>query len=151
MTLAVCIGIMGVVFLGDLLVKNYIERTGVEGESRELLGGNFLLRKHHNRGMMLNLGQRKRKAVAGISLMIVVIALALFVTTLGQRGNMLLRVGFSLLLGGAFSNTYDRLCRKYVVDYLSFGVQWRWFRKIVFNLSDFCIIVGAIMITLGAI
>lgn len=150
MTLAVCLGIMGVIFLGDLLVKNYIERTGVEGRIRELLGGKILLKKYHNRGMMLNLGQRKRQVVAGISLMIVVIALPLFVITLGQRGNPLLRVGFSLLLGGAFSNTYDRLCRKYVVDYLSFGVRWKWFRKIVFNLSDFCIIIGAIMITLGA-
>lgn len=150
MTLAVCLGIMGVIFLGDLLVKNYIERTGVEGRIRELLGGKILLKKYHNRGMMLNLGQRKRQVVAGISLMIVVIALPLFVITLGQRGNPLLRVGFSLLLGGAFSNTYDRLCRKYVVDYLSFGVRWKWFRKIVFNMSDFCIIIGAIMITLGA-
>ncbi|MCH5343337.1 MAG: signal peptidase II [Acetatifactor sp.] len=150
MTLAVCLGIMGAIFLGDLLVKNYIERTGVEGGTRELLRGKILLKKYHNRGMMLNLGQRKRQVVAGISLMIVVIALPLFVITLGQRGNPLLRVGFSLLLGGAFSNTYDRLCRKYVVDYLSFGVRWKWFRKIVFNLSDFCIIIGAIMITLGA-
>lgn len=150
MTLAVCLGIMGAIFLMDLLVKNYVERIGVEGEARNLLGGVFLLRKHHNRGMMLNLGQRRRKTVAGISLMIVVIALVLFVISLGQRGNTLLRVGFSLLLGGAFSNTYDRLCRKYVVDYLSLGVRWRWLRKVVFNLSDLCIMIGAVMITLGA-
>lgn len=150
MALAVCLGIMGAVFVADILMKNYIERTGAEGETRELLKGKFLLRKYHNRGMMLNLGQGNRKAVAGISLMIVAIALTLFVITLGQRGNTLLRVGFSLLLGGAFSNTYDRLRRKYVVDYLSFGVRWKWFRKIVFNLSDLCIIAGAILITLGA-
>lgn len=150
MTLAICLGIMGAIFFGDLFLKNYIERTGVEGESRDLLGGKFLLRKHHNRGMMLNLGQGKRQVVAVISLVLTLMALFMFVTTLGQRGNNLLKIGLSLLLGGAFNNTYDRLRRKYVVDYLSFGVRWKWIRRIVFNLSDFCIIIGVILITLGA-
>ena len=56
----------------------------------------------------------------------------------------------ALLLGGSFSNTYDRLRRKYVVDYLSFPVKWKWFRDIVFNISDFCIIIGALLAALGA-
>lgn len=65
-------------------------------------------------------------------------------------GNRLLRVGLALLLGGAFSNTYDRLKRKYVVDYLSFGVRWKGLRRIVFNVSDFCILIGAMLSALGA-
>ena len=32
-----------------------------------------------------------------------------FIVSLGHRGNNLLRLGLSLLLGGAFNNTYDRL------------------------------------------
>ena len=35
---------------------------------------------------------------------------------LGMRGKKLLKAGLSLLLGGAFSNTYDRVMREYVVD-----------------------------------
>ena len=62
----------------------------------------------------------------------------------------MLRVGLSLLLGGAFSNTYDRLKRKYVVDYVSFGVKWKKLRQVVFNISDFCIITGALLAILGA-
>ena len=37
--------------------------------------------------------------------------------TLGQKGKAALKLGLAFLLGGAFSNTYDRLKRKYVVDY----------------------------------
>lgn len=151
MTLETCLGIMGAIFFGDLIVKDHIEGTLVEGEERELFRGKLLLRKYHNRGMMLNLGQKRQKAVAMLSLSLVSIALVLFVITMGQRGNRLLQMGLSLLLGGAFNNTYDRLCRKYVVDYLSFGVRWKWFRRVVFNLSDFFIMIGAIMITLGAV
>ena len=72
-----------------------------------------------------------------------------FIVSLGHRGNNLLRLGLSLLLGGAFSNTYDRLRRGYVVDYVSFPVKWQAFRKIVFNCSDFCIIIGALLSALG--
>ena len=151
MTLVVCLGIIGAIFFGDLFAKNYFERNYAEGETKELLQGKILLRKYHNRGMMLNLGQRRRQVVAVISALLVAMTLALFAASLGQRGNTLLRVGLSLLLGGAFSNTYDRFRRKYVVDYLSFGVKWGWLRRIVFNLSDFCIMIGAIMITLGEI
>ena len=40
--------------------------------------------------------------------------------------------------------------RKYVVDYVSFGVKWKRLRNVVFNLSDFCIIIGALLTALGA-
>ena len=62
----------------------------------------------------------------------------------------MLRNGFALLLGGAYSNTYDRLIRKYVVDYVSFPVKNKKIRNIVFNISDFCIMIGALLIVLGS-
>lgn len=135
--------------MGDLFIKARIEKKIAEHETRPLLGGKVLLRNHHNKGAMLNLGQRRRGAIVVLSLAMTAILAVLFVLSLGTRGNTLLRVGLSLLLGGAFSNTYDRLKRKYVVDYLSFGVRWKRFRAIVFNISDFCIIIGALLAALG--
>ena len=110
-----------------------------------------MIRKHHNKGMMLNAGQKRRRLVAAISLAFTVLLTLVFVVSLGRHGNNLLRLGLSLLLGGAFSNTYDRLRRGYVVDYVSFPVKWQGFRKIVFNCSDFCIIIGSLISALGAI
>ena len=149
--IAVWILILAVIFWGDFFLKNYIESHVDEREEREICRGKLLIRKHHNKGMMLNAGQKKRKLVAAISLVFTLLLTAVFLVSLGHRGNHLLRLGLSLLLGGAFSNTYDRLHRGYVVDYVSFPVKWQGFRKIVFNCSDFCIIIGSLISALGAI
>ena len=150
MITGICISLMAVIFAGDLWIKNHIERTGTEGETRKLWGGRILIRKHHNRGAMLNAGQSRQKAVAALSVIMTLAAAAVFLFSLGQKGNNTLRIGLALLLGGAFSNTYDRLKRKYVVDYFSFGVKWKRLRNIIFNLSDVCIIIGALTSAIGA-
>ena len=71
------------------------------------------------------------------------------------------KIGLALILGGAYSNTYDRLKRKYVVDYFSVLIETkriknRFLRKfadkintMVFNLADFGIMIGAILFVMG--
>ena len=113
------------------------------------MSGKLIFRKHHNLGAILNVVQKRHPLIAALSLVLTVVVTVLFFLSLGHRGNNLLKVGLSLLLGGAFSNTYDRLRRRYVVDYLSFGVKWPRLRKIIFNLADFCIIIGALLAALG--
>ena len=145
----VCLVILAGIFWGDFFLKNYIESHVDEREERAICKGKFLIRKHHNKGMMLNAGQKRRHLVAAVSLAFTLVLTVVFIVSLGYRGNNLLLLGLALLLGGAFSNTYDRLRRGYVVDYVSFPVKWQAFRKIVFNCSDFCIIIGALLSTLG--
>lgn len=154
MAAAICVLTILGIFCGDMVIKNrvekYIPASGRKQGEKELLGGRLLLRRHHNRGAMLNLGEDKRPLVAALSLALTAVLTVMFLISLGQRGNHLLRAGLSLLLGGSFSNTYDRLKRKYVVDYISFNVKWKPLRRVVFNLSDFCIIIGALLTVLGA-
>ena len=150
MIIGVFVSIIMLIFFGDLWIKNYIEQNIGDNQTQEKLGGLLLIRKHHNKGAVLNVGEQRRPVVAGISVFLTVLALILFVFSLGKHGNNILRMGLALLLGGAFSNTYDRLKRKYVVDYVSFGVKWKKLRGIVFNISDFGIIIGALLTALGA-
>lgn len=150
MIIGICIGMIAAIFFGDLCIKNYIEKNMAVGSEKKKLGGLLLIRRHHNRGMTLNFGEKKRPLVAALSTVLVAVMAVVFVLSLGQHGNNLLRIGLSLMLGGGFSNTYDRLKRKYVVDYVSFGVKWKRLRKVVFNCSDFCIMIGALLIALGA-
>ena len=145
----ICIILTAGVFLGDLWLKGWVEKKISGDECRPLLSGKLILRKHHNRGAMLNAGQERHPLIAALSLTLTAAVVVFFLLSLGHRGNNILRVGLSLLLGGAFSNTYDRLRRRYVVDYLSFGVKWPWLRDIIFNLSDFCIMIGALLAALG--
>lgn len=145
----ICIlSVMGI-FLGDLWIKNRIEKTGGENFPACLAGNRLILKKYHNTGAMLNLGKSRKTAVAVSSVVLTMLVSVAFVLSLGRWGNNVLRAGLTLLLGGSFSNTYDRLKRGYVVDYLSFNVKWKWFRRIVFNLSDFCIIIGSFLSALA--
>lgn len=136
------------IFIADLLIKNHIERVGNEEGEKTLCGGRLLIRQYHNSGAFLNVGERRRGVVAVLSLVMTLGATVLFLVTFTCRGSRMLKTGLAFLLGGAYSNTYDRLARKYVVDYVSFPVKNQKIRNIVFNISDFCIMIGALCITL---
>lgn len=135
----------------DLLIKGHMERRELPADGQQpILGGRVLLRRSYNRGMAFRIGEKKSALVAVLSVFLTIATAVCLIVSLGQKRNPLLAAGLTILLGGAFSNTYDRLKRKYVVDYFSFGVRCRWLQNIVFNLSDFCIIIGALLAALGA-
>lgn len=137
------------IFMGDNYLKERMERELLPGETREICGGRLLLRRYHNPGAMLGMGRKRGVVITTMSLGLMVMAALVFTFSLSMYGSNLLRTGLSLLLGGAFSNTYDRLKQQYVMDYVSFGVKWEPLRRLVFNVSDFCIIVGSMLSALG--
>ena len=106
------------------------------------------LRRYHNHGAFLNIMEKKKKLLHLISVFFTFVITIFFLLTLCQKGNHILKLGLSLLLGGAFSNTYDRLSRNYVVDYFSFCSPFPKLNRIVFNISDFCIIIGTLLTVL---
>ena len=65
---------------------------------------------------------------------------------LPKKDNRFLKLALSLILGGALSNVYDRVKKGYVVDYFSFN--YKGLKKIIFNISDICIIIGAVIIAI---
>ena len=133
----------------DSLIKYAIERKHPDGELRPALHGKIIIRKFHNKGAMLNLGASRQQTMAVLSVIFTVFMTGVYVGTLGTRGRHMLKTGLSLILGGAYSNTYDRLFRKYVVDYVSFEVRNPRLRNIVFNLSDFGIMIGSCLLVIS--
>ena len=133
----------------DSLIKYAIERNHPDGELRPALHGKIIIRKSHNKGAMLNLGASRQQTMAVLSVIFTVFMTGVYVGTLGTRGRHMLKTGLSLILGGAYSNTYDRLFRKYVVDYVSFEVRNPRLRNIVFNLSDFGIMIGSCLLVIS--
>lgn len=144
-----CVLITAGIFTGELWIKNRVDGNGSRKLPESVWGGRILLGRYRNKGAALNLGQRRSRAVAAVSVALCIVLTVVFLFSFGQKGNNLLRAGLAFLLGGAYSNTYDRLKRKYVVDYFSFNVKWTPLRRIVFNLADFCIAAGAMMIVIG--
>ena len=138
------------IFLLDLWIKNHIEHSRKEGAETAVCGGRLLIRRYHNKGAMLDAGAGRSSLVAALSVALTLGLTVLFVLTFSGKGSKMLKAGLALLLGGAYSNTYDRLVRKYVVDYVSFPVKNQKIRNVVFNISDFCIMIGALLMVLGS-
>ena len=139
--------VLGILML-EWKLKNYIE-ANYDFKRQEYTANKLIkIRKYHNPGAFLNLMQHKKKFLHGISIAFTCVIAIVFLLTLCHKGNRVLKLGLALLLGGAFSNTYDRLSRNYVVDYFSFCTPWKKFNQIVFNISDFCILIGTLLIVL---
>lgn len=139
------IGIVVLILAVESAVKFLIEAMGQEGKRISFFKGKMFLTKCHNNGAFLNFGQTKRAVVKIVSVVLTLGAVLIFALTLGRRGKSLLKLGLSMLLGGALSNTLDRIGRGYVVDYLGFGVKNKKLSNIIFNLSDFFIMAGALL------
>lgn len=143
------VSLIAAVFMGDKYIKERMDRELPPGENQEIWGGRLLLRRHHNPGVMLGIGKGQGTVVTTLSLLLTAFSTLIFALSLSIYGSNLLRTGLALLLGGAFSNTYDRLRQRYVMDYVSLNVKWAPIRRLVFNISDFCIITGAMLSALG--
>ncbi len=135
--------IVGLIFGVEFAIKFLVEKLAKEKERIPICQEKMYLTKYHNEGAFLDFGASKRVAIKYISLVLTIGCLLLFVFTLGRRGKHLLKLGLSMMLGGAFSNTYDRMVRRYVVDYVGFNVKNQKFSNTIFNVSDFCILIGA--------
>lgn len=148
-------------FTVDSIIKYRIE-TDDSVSRKSKTGGRIVIKRHHNRGAMLNVGDRNQHLVALLSLVFSAFVTGIFAATLGRKGKGILKMGLALILGGAYSNTYDRLRRKYVVDYFSIHLlnaekcSSRLLKKfddrfssIVFNLGDFGIIIGAMLLVVS--
>lgn len=58
-------------------------------------------------------------------------------------------LSYSLILGGALGNAFDRALRGHVIDYLDFHLRgWHW---PAFNIADMAIIGGAIALVLQSL
>lgn len=137
-------------FIGDGIIKYLVENLIDQKERIPILGGKLFLTKYHNFGAFLNLGEKKKELVKLTAAVITLLCLLLFIVTLGRHGKRLLKWALSLLLGGAFSNMCDRLTRGYVVDYFGFQVKNKRLRNIIFNISDFAIMIGAALLAIYA-
>ncbi len=111
----------------------------------DYLDGRVRVVTYHNHGAFLNLGQKYPALIAAISVAFTLFIAFVFIFTLTKKGLTLLKFGLGMLLGGAFSNTYDRVKKGYVVDYLIFTKAPSAIKNIVFNIADFAIIIGALI------
>jgi len=103
------------------------------------------LYRTYNTGIAFSmLGGSNDVVLIGIAL--VVIAFLLWLAWRSEPQQVLSRIGFTLILGGAVGNLIDRVVYGHVIDYVLFHTQsWSF---AVFNLADAFITVGAGLVVL---
>ncbi|MDO4260566.1 MAG: signal peptidase II [Eubacteriales bacterium] len=136
-------------FQADLAVKHEIEQLPEEHEERMLPGGFAGIRRLRNRGAIGGRGEGHMPRIVRLSGAVTAGVACLFLRELAGPGRHMRKTGFALLLGGALSNLYERCRKGYVVDYIRFHSPWKRLNRYVFNLSDFFILIGAVLIFLG--
>ena len=130
------------VFGLDYYIKKWAEKN-LKGKGRTPIGktGCSLLLVH-NKGFAGS-KMKDKPEVVRIVHAIVLAVFGLMCILLGyfKKGNEMTAFGLSLVLGGGASNLYDRFKKGYVTDYLGLPVA----KKLVFNISDLFIFVGALI------
>ena len=119
-------------------------------KDQTILGGYVTITKSHNPGAMLGLFKKWPKQLLAVSLILLGLIGGLLVAASGKKGNILLKTGLTLLLGGAASNVCERYAKGSVTDYIRFNFGPEKFRKIVFNIGDFLIFAGAVLTAVGS-
>lgn len=141
--------LMMTVFGVDLGIKEYVERHVDKNEERKIWNRRGILRKVYNRGMMMNRLDQHPLIVQLASVFSGGVLLICQAILFKQPGRKKEKIGLSLMLAGALGNTYDRVKRGYVVDYLAIKTKHKKLSDITFNLADISIFAGVFMVFLG--
>ena len=143
------IGIIGAVFLIDYFVKQQAEKELSEQKAKEVAKGKLKLQKLHNKGIAFGLFKGKENITIVATAMTLGAMLTTFWGIVFKTGKGLSKLGYALIIGGGLNNLYERFTKGYVTDYFSFNVKWDKLKRLVFNLSDMFILIGACLVVLG--
>ena len=133
--------VFAIVLAACALTRCYLDRSSRRDEV--FLGGRAATRtvRNHGGGFGLRLGGRAL-AVSSAAALGVTLARSL------RERRLLPRLGAGLLLGGGVSNLTERLRRGWVYDYVQFPRAFGNLKRLVFNLADFAILLGGLLLVL---
>lgn len=141
----------GALVFSDLKCKSYVENNYEKIQKKEICLGKVEVRRVHNKGMMLNKGEKYPETVRLASMLACMIAGIQAIVEWERGRSALKKLGVALTFAGAISNTYDRLRRKYVVDYFAFKSKDPSINRVTFNLADMFIFIGSILLIVATL
>jgi len=143
--------ILASVIILEIIVKFIVKKKTAE-KPLKILGGCVEISVCENRGLVLSKLKDKPGAVKILhSVSVVVCILLLIKPVMSKDTSAVFKVGAGLVLGGGISNLLDRLTKGFVTDYIRFcKSKIKKLRRIKFNIADFCIAIGAILLIIGA-
>ena len=131
-------------FLADQISKQIIIRWLPENGSVPVVPGLFYVTRVNNTGAAFGLFRGAGPFLILVT-MVSVTVLSFFLAQNWEKIRPAQRWGWTLVIGGALGNLYDRLMHRYVIDFLDFRV-WP-----VFNLADSFVCVGVFLVIFSAL
>lgn len=138
-------------FLGDLLVKKYVEARLPMGKRISILGDRIWIRKLHNRGAAGGFLSDQPDVLLKSTLGMLGTVFGYVLMFLRSGGKKVEKIGAALLLAGGCCNWFDRMHQGYVTDYFSINCKKEEIRNLVFNFSDFFIFIGTLLMAVGSL
>lgn len=149
MIIFICICVLATIVVAEIFVKKQAEKKLDDEFCLDLDPAPIKLHKLHNYGMAGSTLKEKPEVVKLLGVLVMIALIIGFIIVLFIKGRNGLKIGFALLVGGGLSNLLDRFTKGYVTDYFSFKTPFARLNRLVFNLSDLCIFVGAIVVVLS--
>lgn len=138
------------IFLLDFFLKQHVDKTYARKVQYPRLKGKVIVEKYYNNGAALNLLAKKPMVMRALHTAILLVIGIIYYLTLSASGKPLTKTGLAFLLGGGASNLYDRYTKGHVVDYFRLDLGSKRLRRIIFNVSDFFVFIGALLTVIGA-
>ena len=136
------------IFVADFFIKSKVDRDEQLGRQRLILKDRIIIRKYYNKGAMLNFLEKWPKLLRIVCGLVMICVCIVFFAVLGKKGKAGLKLGLAMVIGGGASNLFDRLTQGHVIDYFSLNCKWERLRRIIFNISDWFIFLGTILVAI---
>ena len=136
-----------VLFLIDQISKILIIKNLDEHEQLSIINPILIFKRIDNAGIAFGIGSSGDLNYIFTPLTIILtIILIVYLYKISNKGSKFTCISFSLILGGAIGNLFDRLIAGEVVDFIWIGLteNIRW--DFIFNLADTFITIGMVML-----
>ena len=138
-------GLLGI----DQAVKQYIEESYDEKREENTKIPGVLLRKFYNKGLIFSSFEKHSGLPLKVSLIGTGVIFLADVKVFFCKGRKLCKAALTLVTAGAISNTYDRIMKGAVVDYIGYDGKHKLLRSLTANLADFYVVIGIMLAQLG--
>jgi len=126
----------------DVVSKIVVSKLMDVYDSIVIIKDFFYITYVRNTGAAWSIFEGKTLGLVVVSLMI--ISFIIYYIFKNRPKNKFEIVGYSMILGGAFGNLFDRIIYGYVVDFLDFYIFG--YDYPIFNLADSFILVGVVIL-----
>lgn len=139
--------ILSIIFLIiDQITKILVVNSLVPGENIEIIKNIFSIIYTNNTGAAFSILLGKR--IFLIVVAVLIIGVLLYYIKRNKIEKKIDIIALSFIIGGSLGNLIDRIIRGYVIDFISIKIGNYNFP--IFNVADALIVVGVILLLLGA-